>query len=502
MTACATESAAATGRGSGPGTPANATAGAAPAATSTTEKGDAPGSSTPAEGEPGARTPAGANAGKGRRVLRSGVSAPPAPPGAASAIGPVNTGATAAITIGVAPSTAAPDEAGATTAGPPGAPVAQQTVGPGPRGVRPAAGFALSANGAYAARLTTVADSCFPERWTLDGPEPYAVPLPLQQPEEPDAELAALDDGRVLIHRRVAGQHSFALLYPTGPGTGSVPLGTIDAERLTLLPPCPDGGRVYALTSGARGSATGLWLVVGGGFGPEHVLDVPGRCSGGVWLDRAGGLLALDQEIDGGSGGRAKTVAVDLRGGGRVSPLLQIAAHSDDRLLLADPDSGLLVIRSDAPGEHRLGWGVLGSSRPVRFPECLRPVEGTPTPFAVQPGQVLMPENCAVALRIDAPGNASWLGIWRPTGRRLFQLPAPPGWLPGAGLWTQQGVLRLPYATAQTACGVAALTFPEPPPDVVVSTPAEHSSNGWCEEPARHCAHRPVPLQQAPLTKG
>lgn len=83
---------------------------------------------------------------------------------------------------------------------------------------------------------------------------------------------------------------------------------------------------------------------------------VPGRCSGGVWLDRAGRMLALDREV----GGRTKAIVVDLERDGEVSPLLQIAADSDDRLLAADPDSGLLLIRSDAPSPgrgDRLGWG-------------------------------------------------------------------------------------------------------------------------------------------------
>ncbi|MBO0518174.1 hypothetical protein J0695_41645, partial [Streptomyces beijiangensis] len=133
-----------------------------------------------------------------------------------------------------------------------------------------------------------------------------------------------------------------------------------------------------------------VWLVAGGAFGPEHVAEVPGRCSGGVWLDREGRMLALDRESD----GVTKAVAVDLERGGEVSPLLQIAEDSEDRLLLADPDSGLLLVRSDAPGEHRLGWGVLGSARPVRFPECLRVEDAMVSPFAVQPGQVLMPESC------------------------------------------------------------------------------------------------------------
>lgn len=97
-----------------------------------------------------------------------------------------------------------------------------------------------------------------------------------------------------------------------------------------------------------------MWLVAGGASGPERVAEVPGRCSGGVWLDGTGRLLALDREL----GGRTKTVTVDLERA-VVSPLLQIADDSDDRLLLADPDSGLLLISSDAPspGQERLGWG-------------------------------------------------------------------------------------------------------------------------------------------------
>lgn len=97
---------------------------------------------------------------------------------------------------------------------------------------------------------------------------------------------------------------------------------------------------------------TTIWQVTGAPFGPQPVARIPGRCSGGVWLDRAGRLLALDRELD----GTVKAVAVDLACGA-VSPLLQITEDSDDRLLLADPDSGLLLIRSDAPGTSRLGWG-------------------------------------------------------------------------------------------------------------------------------------------------
>lgn len=361
-------------------------------------------------------------------------------------------------------------------------------------------GFTITADGAYAARLAGDGEALFPERWTLDGPEPYAVPLPLDQPEERDAEVLPLSDGRVLIRRRVAGRHAFSLLYPTGPGTGELPLGGVESPELTLLPPSPDGVSAYALAPGEK--STGIWLVAGGPFGPQYVAEVPGRCSGGVWLDRTGRMLALDRQLDPG-GGPVKAVAVDLARGGEVTPLLQITEDSDDRLLLADPDSGLLLIRSNAPGHGRLGWGVLGSLRPVRFPECLRLADCAVTPFAVQPGQVLMPESCAVALRIDGAAG-SWLGVWRPSGRRLHQLAAPQGWLVGAGLWSREGVLQLPYAIGAVPCGVARIDAPEDVVSVpaVITEPAQPESAGG--EPSggtrTPVVCRPVPLQQAPLT--
>ncbi|MEU7022889.1 hypothetical protein ABZ990_19830 [Streptomyces sp. NPDC046203] len=336
--------------------------------------------------------------------------------------------------------------------------MAARTAGP------PARGFAITANGAYAARLGGAEDSPYAERWTLDGPEPYAVPLPLARPEAPGTPLQPLADGRVLVQRRVDGtRHTFSLLYPTGPGTGELPLGAVEVPApgaLTLLPPSPDGVRAYAMHTGP--DTTTLWLVAGGTFGPERVAELRGRCTGGVWLDRTGRMLALDRRL---GDGPVKTVTVDLERGGEVTRLLEITPESNDRLLLADADSGLLVLRSDAPspGHDRLAWGVLGSALPARFPECLRLDDAAVTPFALRPGQALLPEECGVALRIDAAAG-SWVGLWRPNERRLRHAAAPRGWLAGSGLWTAEGVLRLPYVTDDTPCGLASLAEPAAPP--------------------------------------
>ncbi|MFG2548501.1 hypothetical protein ACGFWF_00940 [Streptomyces sp. NPDC048581] len=376
-------------------------------------------------------------------------------------------------------------------------------------GDAPRAECAITTDGSYAARLALDGDCWFPERWTLDGPEPYAVPLPAHQPEEPGTEVQPMGDGRVLIRRPTDGRHVFSLLYPTGPGTGELLLGAVqcpeEGARLRMLPPAPGGDHAYALAVGRRSSA--VWLVAGGAFGPEQVAEVPGRCSGGAWLDRDGRMLALDRE----SGGRTKAVVVDLGRGGEVSPLLQIADGSDDRLLLADPDSGLLLIRSDAPspGQERLGWGVLGSTLPVRFPECLRLAECAVTPFAIQPGQVLTPESCGVALRVDGPVG-SWVGVWRPVERRVRQLAAPEGWLSGAGWWTREGMLQLPYATGEVRCGVARVEAgmlpPEEAPEEAASAvadvgpePSPTDAPAPVTEAPDPVAARPVPLQQAPL---
>ncbi|MFI1867880.1 hypothetical protein [Streptomyces jumonjinensis] len=369
-------------------------------------------------------------------------------------------------------------------------------------------GITITADGAYAARLAGEGEDLYPERWTLDGPEPYAVQLPLAQPEERGTDVLPLSDGRVLIRRSVAGRQLFSLVYPTGPGTGELPLGGIETASLVLLPPSPDGRRAYALVPGPR--STAVWLVVGGAFGPEHVAEVAGRCSGGVWLDRTGRMLALDREQ--GAGGPVKAVTVDLERGGETTALLQIAEGSDDRLLLADPDSGLLLIRSNAAGHDRLGWGIMGSTLPVRFPESLRLPDCAVRPFAVQPGQTLEPERCGVALWIEGAAGST-LGLWQPSGGRLRQLAAPRGWLAGTGVWDARGALRLPYVSGgRGECGLARLdaaglfareaTARRNGAQGEQGAPAGETGPGRTRETGPgepREARRPVPLQQAPL---
>lgn len=370
-----------------------------------------------------------------------------------------------------------------------------------PRTVR-RSGFTIAADGSYAACLAEgvtpdgAGRGLLVERWTLGGPEPYAVPLPGRQPEEADTQVLPLADGRVLVRRRVADRWDLVLLHPSGPETGSGPellVGSLTGDDVRLLPPVPASPPVaYALAYDAAAGRTGVWRVHGttDGQGPQPVMTVEGRCTGGVWLDRSGRLLALDREL----GGRTKAVAADLDTG-RTNLLLQITDDSDDRLLLADPDSGLLVLRSDATGEARLGWGVLGSRHPVRFPDALRVPGVQLTPVAAQPGLVLAPEASVVAFRAEVPGGAESLALWRPGERRLHWRASPVGWLGAAGVWLAGEELKLPYAAGALGAGAPAgaaawgLAAYEPPVSWGVAAPAwgaeaagaPGAAGGWAE---------------------
>ncbi len=306
---------------------------------------------------------------------------------------------------------------------------------------------AITADGSYAARLAPAGDCLFPERWTLDGPEPYAVPLPGNQPEEPGTEVQPMGDGRVLIRRLVDGRHAFSLLYPTGPGTGELPLGAVECPdpdtRLRLLPPAPGARR---RVRPRRGPALDR-RVAGGGRG---VRARAARDGPGALLGRGlAGPGRADAGARPGGRGRTKAIVVDLERDGEVSPLLQIAADSDDRLLAADPDSGLLLIGSDAPAPGR-GNGSGGGRRV----HAAGAVPGVPAAAGLHGDAVRDPAGAgadAGELRGGATRRRTGRHLVRRLAasrhRQLLQLPAPEGWLTGTGLWTEDGVLRLPYTT-------------------------------------------------------
>ncbi|MFE4515907.1 alpha/beta hydrolase family protein [Kitasatospora sp. NPDC056783] len=349
------------------------------------------------------------------------------------------------------------------------------------------AGFTFAADGGHAACLASFADSgWYAESWRLPqdgGPAvPTALPLPGNRSESPRSQLLALPDGSVLICRHDGERHDLIRLSAGGNATVEERLGSVRMTGLRLLPlPAAPGSGPRTPVAVALGSdtrpATTAWLVRTDGSEPERVAEIPGLHGGGTWLDRTGTLLALDRV----NAGLIRSVVLDLRGGDRTTPLLEIGPRSNDRLVLFDPDSRFAMVRSDAPGSDRLGWGVLGTGEPLRFPECLH-VAGLPLrPVALRTGA----DGPRVAVQIDH-GAGSALALWRPSAGRLDPLPVPPGRLGTVGHWGGAG-LRLPYSSPDHPAALATLDVdallahgPLPP----VSGPA------------------PLPLQLAPLASG
>ncbi|MER7756593.1 alpha/beta fold hydrolase [Kitasatospora sp. NPDC097643] len=357
-------------------------------------------------------------------------------------------------------------------------------------------GFAFAADGGHAACLASAADGgWYAESWRLPpdgGPAaPVALPLPGNRSESLRSQLVALPDGSVLACRHDGDRHDLVRLapgpaQPTGgePATVEQPLATIQLPGLRLLPlPATPGASPRAPVALALGTdsrpVTTAWLVRADGSAPEQVAELPGLHGGGVWLDHTGTLLALDRV----SAGLVRSVVLDLRSGA-VTPLLEIGEQSNDRLVLFDPDSRFAMVRSDAPGTDRLGWGVLGGGEPLRFPECLHVAGMLLRPVALRQAA----DGPRVAVQIDH-GAGSTLALWRPApGRpgRLDPLPVPPGRFGAVGHWGAAG-LWLPYSSPDQPPALARLD---------VDALAAHGPAAATSGPM------PLPLQLAPLGSG
>ncbi|MBD0693430.1 S9 family peptidase [Streptomyces sp. CBMA123] len=346
--------------------------------------------------------------------------------------------------------------------------------------------FSFSADGGHAACLAAAADSgWYVESWRLpaDGSPaaPTALPLSGNRSEQLRSQLVALPDGSVLVCRHDGERHDLVRLSYGENGTVEQQLTILRMPGLRLLPlPVPPGADPHSPVAIALGTdtrpATKAWLVRADGSEPVQVAEIPGLHGGGAWLDHAGALLALDRV----AGGLVRSVALDLRSG-TTTPLLEIGEHSNDRLVLFDPDSRFAMVRSDAPGTDRLGWGVLGGGEPLRFPECLHVTGMVLRPVALRQAA----DGPRVAVQIDH-GAGSALALWRPAVGRLDPLPVPPGRLGAVGHWDGAG-LRLPYSSPDHPAALATLDVDA----LLAHGPAPTSSTPI-----------PLPLQLAPLGSG
>ncbi|YCK37920.1 alpha/beta hydrolase family protein [Actinomadura sp. ATCC 39365] len=178
------------------------------------------------------------------------------------------------------------------------------------------------------------------------------------------------DDGNLLLAR--AG---ILLVVPEADGAVAAvhELAATPGENVRLVAGGTNGTAALAFRTTSAGRTT-VWRLSGRAEAPERVADVPGRFTGGVWLD--GDLLALASS-DG-----ARTVVLNLSDG-TVCPLPGLA--QGEHLLLAAPQTGTLITAQKREGVLRLGIRRRDHDALTVFPDRLNAVEGTVVPLALDP---------------------------------------------------------------------------------------------------------------------
>ncbi|MDI2128584.1 alpha/beta hydrolase family protein [Yinghuangia seranimata] len=318
--------------------------------------------------------------------------------------------------------------------------------------------YSFSLDGGHAACLATVGDGTWHvESWPLVPGASGAAPVPERpnggRAEHLHTQLLALSDGSVLLCRHEPGGRHDLVLVGGPDADGEQVVASVRSPGLRLLPYPGADGLALALGTDTTPTTT-VWRVPIGGGPLETFAELPGMFGGGVWLDTEARRLALDAV----RGGRVKSAVLDLSEG-VLSPLLELAEDSNDRLQLCDPVSGLLVISSDAPGHERLGWIRLPEDRGesperVRFPEMVHLPNTTVRPVAIAP------DGARVALQLDR-GATSRLAVWGPEDGTLLDVAVPEGCLGGVGRWTSTG-LHIPFSTPDRP-GALATVLPDRP---------------------------------------
>ncbi|MGH8930814.1 MAG: alpha/beta hydrolase family protein [Egibacteraceae bacterium] len=320
--------------------------------------------------------------------------------------------------------------------------------------------FRFSPDGSHAACLAIVErDHPRLEAWSFRGASAHRRPLEVPGSVEITDQLLPLDDGRILLCRNRETVHEIAMLDarcvdsiearlpsscwgPRGGAVGEEVLAVVESLGLRLLPSLGAGSHALAIETDSAGCST-IWRVTHGRPRLERVIELPGLLYGGAWLDEAGTLLGLNRAED---GGPIKAGGLDLRTG-EWTPLLHVSTQSNDRLLLAGPRSGLVVVSTDAAGEDRLGWARLGSGEPVRFPEALHHPSHAPRPLTLDTSQ----ERVLVHLN---EGVRSCLVVYSPAKDHLTPVEIPAGQVRGTAYWDDE-LLRFPFSTPAMPPAVA-----------------------------------------------
>ncbi|HKN39296.1 MAG TPA: prolyl oligopeptidase family serine peptidase [Acidimicrobiia bacterium] len=232
-------------------------------------------------------------------------------------------------------------------------------------------------------------------------PEPLPAPVQL--------EIVA-PDLIGLCRPTAAGLEVMALDLDLDPnaagGTGSArTVADLATPQTCLLPRLP-GADTQLLAVVGFDDTTTVWRVGWRDGTMTEAGRLPAPVNGGVWLDETGDRLAVNLE---GESGRSSVYVVDFgaalggsrrpcrgdtpRPPGTISRLFEASPDSEDRILLADPSTGRVVVTTDAFGYPAVGMAQPSAAPGVRFVEALEEGDEAGEPCA------LLPDGRTVVLR-------------------------------------------------------------------------------------------------------
>jgi pimeloyl-ACP methyl ester carboxylesterase len=214
----------------------------------------------------------------------------------------------------------------------------------------------------------------------VEFPEPLPVPTQL--------EIVA-PDLIGLCRPTAAGLEVVALDLDVASGTGSARTVVDLATPQTVLLPRLPGDDTQLLGIVGFDDTTTVWRIAWREGTMTEAGRLPAPINGGAWLDETGDRLAVNLE---GESGRSSVYVVDF-GAQSFSRLFEASPDSEDRIVLADPATGRVVVTTDAFGYPAVGVAEPSVAPGIRFIPALPEGDEAGEPA------VLIPDGRTVVLR-------------------------------------------------------------------------------------------------------
>jgi dipeptidyl aminopeptidase/acylaminoacyl peptidase len=196
-----------------------------------------------------------------------------------------------------------------------------------------------------------------------------ALPAPVQL-EIVTADLLGL------CRPTAAGLEVLALDIDAVAGTGAArTVADLATPQTCLLPRLPGADTQLLAVVGFDDTAT-LFRIGWRDGSMDEAGRLPSPIAGGVWLDDTGDKLAVNLA---GETGRSSVYVVDFAAKS-FSRLFEASPDSEDRIMLADPASGRVVVTTDALGYPAIGIAEPKAAAGIRFIPAMEEGDEGPEP--------------------------------------------------------------------------------------------------------------------------